>query len=154
MFVCENPAVVAAAADRFGADVPSLVCVNGQPGAAVIRLLTRLVDGGAVLRYHGDFDAGGLAIARTLAWSAPWLPWRFGAADYRAACESSQSTAAFSGAVGETAWDPDLAVAMEDLRLRVEEESVLSELLGDLGGVTDEHAASTVDIVTDPRGIT
>ena len=42
VWVCENPAVVASAADRVGATAAALVCVNGQPGAAVVRLLTRL----------------------------------------------------------------------------------------------------------------
>lgn len=132
--VCENPAVIAAAADRFGtgAGAVPLVCVNGQPGAAVIRLLTQLVDGGARLRYHGDFDVGGLAIARTVARSVPWSPWRFGETDYRTACESSLATSVFTGAVGDTPWDAGLAGAMEELRLRVEEESVLADLLDDL----------------------
>ena len=132
--VCENPAVIAAAADRFGtaAGAVPLVCVNGQPGAAVTRLLTQLVDGGARLRYHGDFDAGGLAIARTVARSVPWSSWRFGETDYRIACESSLATSVFSGAVGATPWDSGLAGAMEELRLRVEEESVLADLLDDL----------------------
>jgi uncharacterized protein (TIGR02679 family) len=132
--VCENPAVIAAAADRFGTGAGSapLVCVNGQPGAAVIRLLTQLVDGGARLRYHGDFDAGGLAIARTVARSVPWSPWRFGETDYRSACESSLATSLFSGAVGDTPWDRGLSGTMEELRLRVEEESVLADLLDDL----------------------
>lgn len=132
--VCENPAVIAAAADRFGAGASAvpLICVNGQPGAAVIRLLTQLVQGGAHLRYHGDFDAGGVAIARTVARSVPWAPWRFGEADYRVACESSLATSVFSGAVGDTPWDGRLSGAMEELRLRVEEESVLADLLDDL----------------------
>ncbi|WP_198413871.1 TIGR02679 family protein [Cryobacterium algoritolerans] len=133
--VCENPAVVAAAADRFGPAASPLVCVNGQPGAAVLRLLTSLVNRGATLRYHGDFDAGGLAIARTLARSAPWVPWRFRAKDYRAACEASASTSEFTGVVAETTWDLELAIAMDELRLRVEEESVLSTLLDDLSVV-------------------
>ena len=37
--ICENPVVVAAAADELGARCPPLVCVGGQPSAAVWRLL-------------------------------------------------------------------------------------------------------------------
>jgi uncharacterized protein (TIGR02679 family) len=132
VWVCENPAVVASAADRFGAAAPALVCVNGQPGAAVVRLLTRLVEGGSILRYHGDFDAGGISIARTLARRVPWLPWRFDEEHYRAACASGETFSTFTGTVGETPWDPGLTAAMDELRFRVEEESVLRELLGDL----------------------
>ena len=68
VFVCENPAVVLAAANARGAECPPLVCVNGQPTAAVLRLLTTLTDAGCALRYHGDFDWGGLRIANLL-WS-------------------------------------------------------------------------------------
>ena len=132
VWVCENPAVVAAAADRFRRSAPALVCVNGQPGAAVVRLLTRLVKGGSGLRYHGDFDAGGISIARTLARTVPWVPWRFDEKHYRAACAAGESFSRFTGTVGETPWDPGLSAAMHEFRLRVEEESVLHELLDDL----------------------
>lgn len=132
VWVCENPAVVASAADRYGRSAAAVVCVNGQPGAAVVRLLTRLVEGGSSLRYHGDFDAGGISIARTLARSVPWLPWRFDERHYRAACGAGASLPTFTGTVGETPWDSGLAVAMDEFRVRVEEESVLHELLQDL----------------------
>jgi uncharacterized protein (TIGR02679 family) len=162
VFVCENPAVVAAAADRFGVGAGSdgagadpgrtsasptlgapIVCVNGQPGAAAIRLLTGLVAGGAELRYHGDFDGGGLAIARTLARSVPWTPWRFDEESYRAACAAHRSTSVFTGTIGATPWDHGLAAAMEEIRQRVEEESVLTALLGDLQGPAPEHPSGT-----------
>jgi len=133
VWVCENPAVVASAADRFRGSAPALICVNGQPGAAVVRLLTRLIEGGSSLRYHGDFDAGGISIARTLARRVPWLPWRFDEKHYRAACAEGESFSSFTGTLGETPWDPGLSAAMQEFRLRVEEESVLQELLRDLG---------------------
>jgi hypothetical protein len=71
VWVCGNPGAVASAADRYGVAAPPLVCVNGQTGAAVVRLLARL--GEDVLAF-GDFDAGGISIARTLARRGPWLP--------------------------------------------------------------------------------
>jgi antitoxin YefM len=37
----------------------TLVCVGGQPSAAVWRLLELLAGGGARFDYHGDFDWGG-----------------------------------------------------------------------------------------------
>ncbi|SEI10190.1 MULTISPECIES: TIGR02679 family protein [unclassified Leifsonia] len=132
VWVCENPAVIASAADRFRGSAPALVCVNGQPGAAVVRLLSRLIEGGSRLRYHGDFDAGGVSIARTLARRVPWSPWRFDEKHYRAACAGGESFSSFTGMVGETPWDPGLSAAMQEFRLRVEEESVLQELLEDL----------------------
>ncbi|MCC3771933.1 TIGR02679 family protein, partial [Streptomyces sp. UNOC14_S4] len=82
--ICENPAVLAAAADAHGADCPPLVCLQGQPSAAALALLRHLHDGGADLFYHGDFDWGGLRIANVLLNHVPWQPWRYTAADYRA----------------------------------------------------------------------
>ena len=43
------------------------------------------------------------------------------------------SNVSFRRAIGATTWDGGLAGAMEDLRLRVEEESVLPDLPDDLG---------------------
>lgn len=64
--ICENPIVVGAAADRLGQVAEPLVCVSGQPCAAAMHLLRMLAAGGARLRYHGDFDWGGLRIGNWL----------------------------------------------------------------------------------------
>lgn len=130
--VCENPAVVSAAADQLPAHSAPLVCLGGQPGAAAVRLLKRLVGSGAELRYHGDFDAGGMAIARTLARHVPWRPWRFAANDYLDAVSVLADLTSFSGVVGETPWSTDLSTALNQHRLRIEEEAVLAPLLSDL----------------------
>jgi uncharacterized protein (TIGR02679 family) len=47
--VCENPAVLSAAADAYGAACPPLVCLQGQPSAAALTLLRALHDAGAPL---------------------------------------------------------------------------------------------------------
>jgi uncharacterized protein (TIGR02679 family) len=60
--ICENPVVVAAAADELGARCQPLVCVGGQPSAAGWRLLELLAAGGAEFGHHGDFDWGGVRI--------------------------------------------------------------------------------------------
>ncbi|WP_308465651.1 TIGR02679 family protein [Rathayibacter soli] len=143
VFVCENPAVVASAADRIGADCLPLVCVGGQPGAAAVRLLVDLAANGSQLRYHGDFDAGGMTIARVLASRVAWRPWRFTAGDYEDACVSLSGLAPFTGTPGDTPWDPRLAEAMGRHGLRVEEESVLDGLLLDLARVDASAAAIT-----------
>ncbi|MEV5554260.1 DUF2399 domain-containing protein [Nonomuraea wenchangensis] len=52
--ICENPVVVAAAADELGPACPPLVCGDGRPSAAVWRLLELLARGGAEFAYHGD----------------------------------------------------------------------------------------------------
>lgn len=66
VFVCENPVVVAAAADHLGPSCPPLVCTSGQPSAAVMHLLRLIVSAHGTLHYHGDFDWGGIRIANVL----------------------------------------------------------------------------------------
>ncbi|MGW1995028.1 TIGR02679 family protein [Embleya sp. NPDC001921] len=131
VFVCENPAVVAAAAHRIGAECPPLVCVSGQPGTAAVGLLTALTAAGAVVRAHGDFDWGGLRIVAGLAARLTVEPWRYGARDYRAAVAARPGTV-LTGTATVAAWDPDLAPAMKAAGRRVEEEAVLDHLLADL----------------------
>lgn len=130
MYVCENPAVVAAAADAYGAHCPPLVCLQGQPSAAALTLLRRTAEQGASLRYHGDFDWGGLRIAAALLGRVPWTPWRYTAADYRAAARDS--AVPLAGVPAASPWDPSLAEALVEHGVRVEEEAVLDTLLADL----------------------
>jgi uncharacterized protein (TIGR02679 family) len=130
--VCENPAVIAAAADRFGAAYPPLVCVAGILNQAAWTLLSRLAEQGAEIAYHGDFDGPGIAIANSIARRFPtFRPWRFGASDYRAALPRAGSPLS-PGVLPAASWDADLAPAMVEAGVMVEEEAVLGELLGDL----------------------
>ena len=82
VYVCENPTVLAAAADQLGPACPPLVCVNGQPTTAAMRLLIALAADGARLRYHGDFDWGGVRIANLLRSRVHWQPWRYDVSAY------------------------------------------------------------------------
>ncbi|WP_343954608.1 DUF2399 domain-containing protein, partial [Nonomuraea longicatena] len=128
--LCENPVVVASAADELGAACPPLVCVNGRPSAAVWRLLDLLAAGGARFAYHGDFDWGGAAIAAAVYARVGFTPWRYDAASYRgAACD-----APLTGRPVDTPWDPGLSGAMRARGVRVEEELVLGDLMRDLAG--------------------
>ncbi|MFF9588616.1 TIGR02679 family protein [Streptomyces sp. NPDC014646] len=132
--ICENPTVLAAAADVLGPACPPLVCLQGQPSAAALTLLRGLHANGATLYYHGDFDWGGLRIADVLRRRVPWRPWRFTAADYRAAvlrC-ASPPLSPLAGTPTETPWEPALAAAVGELGVRVEEERELELLLSDL----------------------
>ncbi|MFG2085493.1 MULTISPECIES: TIGR02679 family protein [unclassified Spirillospora] len=126
--ICENPVVVAAAADALGRDCPPLVCCNGRPSTAVWRLLELLAEGGAEFAYHGDFDWGGVAIAAAVHDRIGWRSWRYDAAAYRKATSDTPLT----GRPTPTPWDPPLATAMKDRAVRVEEEQVLTDLLTDL----------------------
>jgi uncharacterized protein (TIGR02679 family) len=130
VYVCENPAVLAAAADRHGAPSSPLVCLQGQPSAAALTLLRHLADQGATLRYHGDFDWGGLRIAAALLTRVPWTPWRYTAVDYRVA--AGDRGVPLTGTPAASPWDPSLSEALAELGVRVEEEAVLDVLLADL----------------------
>ena len=46
---------------------------------------------GAELRYHGDFDWAGVAMANRLIAEVGVVPWRMGADDYTGALEPSRS---------------------------------------------------------------
>ncbi|MEV0302193.1 TIGR02679 family protein [Streptomyces prasinus] len=131
--ICENPAVLSAAADALGPACPPLVCLQGQPSAAALTLLRGLAARGAGLLYHGDFDWGGVRIATALGRSVPWRPWRYTAAHYRAAAARVAGAPGLTGPPAATPWDPALAVALAECGVRVEEETVLDDLLADLG---------------------
>jgi uncharacterized protein (TIGR02679 family) len=134
--ICENPVVVAAAADELGAWCQPLVCVGGQPSAAGWRLLELLAAGGAQFGYHGDFDWGGVRIAGAVYHRVSWRPWRYDHAAYEAAVAAHQlaAPAGLAGEPASTPWDPELAAAMRRHNLRVEEELTLDALLQDLSG--------------------
>jgi uncharacterized protein (TIGR02679 family) len=128
--VCENPAVVAAAADALGAAAAPVVCVAGQPSSAALALLRTLASSGAVIAYHGDFDWSGVAIGNHVLAVTSGLPWRFMGADYRAA--ASGASLPLTGREVAASWDPDLAPAMRDAGVAVHEEQVLAALIDDL----------------------
>ena len=128
VFVCENPSVVAAAANQLGARSAPLVCVEGQVKTAGHLLLHRLGAAGARLMYHGDFDWGGVRIANVVITRYGALPWRYSTADYRVAPVG----APLRGSSTSACWDPELEAAMLASGRAVYEEQVLAELLADL----------------------
>jgi uncharacterized protein (TIGR02679 family) len=129
--ICENPVVVAEAADRLGTVAGPLVCIGGQPGVAATTLLRSLAAGGARLRYHGDFDWGGLRIGNVVFGRLSAEPWRFDAAAYRHAAAQGAGRP-LTGEPAACTWDPALGEAMRSTGHAVEEERVLDELLADL----------------------
>ena len=137
--VCENPAVLRAAAEQLGAGSAPLVCTEGRPSMACRRLLDGLVAAGAHVRYHGDFDWPGLRIGESLLAVTGGRPWRLGAADYLEAVERCDPRAPLTGAATASPWDPDLARTMADVGRTIYEEDVLDVLLGDLAGRPGER---------------
>jgi uncharacterized protein (TIGR02679 family) len=133
--ICENPVVIAAAADELGAGCQPVICVGGQPSAAVWRLLELLAAGGAEFTYHGDFDWGGVRIAQTVRQRVSWQPWRYDHQAYEAAVSAAHPLtplASLSGEPTATPWNPELADAMRRHNVRIEEELTLDSLLQDL----------------------
>jgi uncharacterized protein (TIGR02679 family) len=131
VFVCENPNIVAIAADRLGPSCAPLICTDGMPSAAQQTLLAQLAVGGAKLRYHGDFDWAGLVIGNFVMREFGAEPWRFETADYLAG--SADHRMALRGDKPVAArWDDRLVGAMSERRVVVHEEGVVETLLIDL----------------------
>lgn len=128
LFVCENPSVVDAAARELGAACAPLVCVLGQPSVAAELLLRGVAS--AELRYHGDFDWGGLRIANRLHARFGFIPWRFSTTDLER--NGDLPGVALRGTPTEARWDPLLRPALERRGCGLEEEQVVGELLADL----------------------
>lgn len=131
VWVCENPAVVDAAANELGKSCAPLICTDGMPGGIAWTLLDRLGASGVELRVHADFDVGGIRIAAAVMQRSGALPWRFDAAAYEAARLGPSSD--LIGSVAATPWDPALREAMVTSRRAVHEEAIIDVLLADLG---------------------
>lgn len=126
VWVVENPAIVAAAQDRFGPCCPLVVCTSGWPNTAVIELLRLL---GRTPRVHADLDGEGLRIAAYVLAKAGGTPWRMTAVDYLAAVSDTGPSV---GRVSDVPWDTELAPALRTHGVAVPEERIVVELSADL----------------------
>lgn len=142
--LCENRSVIEAAADRLGPASSPLVCLSGEPTAAGRRLISALAAGGTRLRYHGDFDPEGVAIANRIIGPSV-SPWRFSSDDYAAAVASAHALDALRGAAVDASWDPGLRGAMAAAGAVVYEEQVLDRLIGDLAAPGPSVSPAPVD---------
>jgi uncharacterized protein (TIGR02679 family) len=125
VYVCENPNLLAIAADRLGQHRHPMICTDGMPAAAQDRLLSQLAYAGAQLLYHGDFDWPGLRIGNHMMCAYGAQPWPFGAADYVAAVRASPRPGRrLDGAEALGSWGARLASAMQGYQLAIAEESV------------------------------
>ena len=133
VYVTENPAIVAAAADRLADRSPPMVCLDGMPSTAALVVLDGLIGAGWAALYHGDFNSQVSAIASVLARKVPTArPWLFMAADYLTALERGLGTVALSSHVTSSPWDVELGPAMRRAGVAVYEEQVISSLLDDI----------------------
>jgi uncharacterized protein (TIGR02679 family) len=123
---CENPQVLQRLAT---ACVPyPVACLSGNPAAAGLTLLAR-----TTVRYHGDFDWPGIAIAQRI-FNCGAHPWRFGRTDYLDAVDRlpADNRLTLSGRIQPTPWDGDLSAAMTASDVAVHEELTVDVLLSDL----------------------
>ena len=130
--VCENPAVLRRAAAELGSASAPLLCAEGQPSAAFHQLAAVVVRGGGELRYHGDFDWPGLAIAGSVMRRHGARPWRMSAADYIAGIRADAEHVRLTGTPQPTPWDPELAEVMTATGRVLYEETVTDALVSDL----------------------
>lgn len=124
VLVCENPRTLEALAE---VQVPGLgvVCTMGRPNLVVRAALAELKEVGATLRYHGDFDWAGVALANSCLREFGAVPWLMGADDY----QGGRGSEPLKGTAVQADWDPELAPAMQARGLAVHEEAVLDTVL-------------------------
>jgi uncharacterized protein (TIGR02679 family) len=132
VYVCENPAVLRHATAELGAESAPLLCTEGRPSAAFHQLADAVVAGGGELRYHGDFDWPGLAIASAVMRRHGAKPWRLSARDYLTGIQHHAEHVLLSGTPQPTQWEPDLSKAMVATGRVLFEESVTNDLIRDL----------------------
>jgi uncharacterized protein (TIGR02679 family) len=133
VYVCENPNLLAIAADKLGVNCAPMVCTEGMPAAAQRIILQQLITAGGRLLYHGDFDWPGLRIGNHVMREFGALPWRFDAKEYLAAVDRAPRPGlALSGRDVCASWDEELTEAMRVHGLAIAEESLADDLLQDL----------------------
>jgi uncharacterized protein (TIGR02679 family) len=133
IYVCENPAVLRAAAGELAEDCSPLICTEGQPSAACHTLLTAAR---GRIHWRGDFDWTGLRTTATAMDRYPAAPWRMRTSDYLAALDTGDSEP-LKGAAAASPWEPRLAEEMTRNGRAVMEERLIPGLLADLAVTPD-----------------
>lgn len=130
VYVCENPAVLRAAAGELGARSAALVCTEGQPSHACHRLLA---EARGRIHWRGDFDWTGLRTTAMAIDRYHAAPWRMSSADYLAGFDGAPTEPEpLKGPPATSPWDPGLAAEMSRRGRAVMEERLIHRLLGDL----------------------
>lgn len=132
VFTCENPDVVTAAADELGTACAPLICTNGWPSAACLRLLRAVIAGGATARHHGDMDHEGLRILDRLVSVTQGRLWRMTAGDYARHAAGGRPLAARALSSLKAPTLVDLSATMATTGRAVQEEQTTAELVADL----------------------
>lgn len=129
--VCENPAVLRTAASHLGDACAPLVCTEGIPSAACLRLLDAAARAGVRVHWHADLDWTGLRTTEEAVRRFGARPWRMSGADYLDGLGRGESEP-LRGSPSVSPWDPSLAGLLSRHGRAVMEERVLPDLLSDL----------------------
>lgn len=128
IFVCENVTVLEAAADRFGAECPPMVCTDGNPANVALDLIAGLADAGCAIKVRADFDPAGLSIVDRVCSVAPAAAgWHYDAATYATHLALDLDFEEFAGSELDS-----LRVVFGRHRVVVHEEAILEQLMTDL----------------------
>ena len=129
VYVCENPAVLRAAATALGPDCAPLICAEGVASVACRHLVASCRQAGATIRWRNDFDWPGLRMTAAAVTRFSAKPWRMECHDYD---QADGEGAALRGAAAASPWDPRLAESMLRTGRAVMEERLIPHLLRDL----------------------
>ncbi len=132
LYVCQNAAVVQAAASQLGAASAPLVCTEGEPSVACRRLLQTAIATGTRIHWHSDVDWAGLRQTTAAISRLGATPWVMSAGDYEAAAGTCSEP--LRGPAAESPWDPRLAELMHAHGRAVTEDRQLPSLLAGLAG--------------------
>jgi uncharacterized protein (TIGR02679 family) len=128
VYVCENPAVLRAAAGQLGSRSAALVCTEGQPSAACHALLATV---GGQIRWRGDFDWTGLRTTAAAIDRYAAVPWHMASSDYLTALETGDSEP-LKGPRAPSPWEPRLSQHMAAHGRAIMEERLIPLLLDEL----------------------
>lgn len=131
LYVCENPAVLRTAATELGVGCAPLVCTEGIPSAACLRLLDAAARAGVRISWHADLDWTGLRTTAEAIRRFGARPWRMSGDAYLAGLDRGDSEP-LRGSPADSPWDVSLTGQLSRHGRAVMEERVLTDLLADL----------------------
>ena len=138
VFVCASTAVVSQAATALGARAPALVCTEGQPSVACMRLLQAAVASGSLVYWHADFSWAGLRTTTRAIRRLQARPWLLSARHYDEVRRAGSGP--LTGQPAPSSWDPQLAGLMRLHGRSVPEEITAPLLLRELTGHAGQAA--------------